>query len=89
MRDIPGQLSWARLALQVAEAMRASERATEHKPKDRREFAAACRDMVSRGYSTADVAHALNITVPGVLELLAEEPTREPPAIRRRNRGPR
>lgn len=48
------------------------EPATEHAPRNRFEFRAAARDMMSRGIPTPDIAHALRLTVTGVLELLAE-----------------
>jgi hypothetical protein len=43
-----------------------------HKPSNRREYAAAARDLIGRGYTTDDCARALGITRRGVLDLLAE-----------------
>jgi hypothetical protein len=68
-RDIPGRVDGRALAMLFGDQPRA---ATSHKPSNRHEFAAAARDLIGRGYSTGDVAHALGLTRPAVLDLLAE-----------------
>jgi SOS response regulatory protein OraA/RecX len=79
-KTIPGPLVWPALAesakqaelAKAAEGAFTGDTATMHAPTDRYGYRKAARDMVARGYSTRDTAHALRLTVTGVLELLAE-----------------
>lgn len=67
-RDIPGVIDGAALAALFGH----DKPATVNAPSDRHGYRKAARDMIARGYSTRDTAHALRLTVPGVLELLSE-----------------
>ncbi len=62
-RGTPGKADWR----DMASAMR-----HQHKPRDRREFIAAARELRGRGLKLDDIAYTLNLTRVGVIELLRE-----------------
>ncbi len=57
--------------------------ATAHRPRDRREFQRAARDLMAQGLTTDDVARVLGITRRAVLDLLAEHLAEVPAKYRR------
>lgn len=57
--------------------------ANTHRPRDRREFQRAARDLMAQGLTTDDVARLLGITRRAVLDLLAEHLAELPPKCRR------
>lgn len=61
----------------------AADAAQRHRPRDRREFQRAARDLMAQGLTTDDVARVLRITRRAVLDLLAEHLAEVPPRYRR------
>ena len=57
--------------------------AQQHRPRDRREFQRAARDLMAQGLTTDDVARVLGITRRAVLDLLAEHLAEVPAKYRR------
>ena len=68
MRDTIGGV----LDLDALRTLASDDPAQAHAPRDRAETRRACVDLLSRGYSTGDVAAALRLSKSGVLALLAE-----------------
>lgn len=78
-RDIPGVIDGAALAALFGH----DKPATEHAPVDRKGYIRAVQDLLARGYSPADVAHTLRLTVQGVKELAGEAATLSPAPLKR------
>jgi hypothetical protein len=57
--------------------------AQQHRPRDRRGFQRAARDLIAQGLTTDDVARVLGITRRAVLDLLAEHLAEVPARYRR------